>query len=227
MTLLTLDGPRLEPKSGGQPRQLVILLHGYGSNGADLISLAPHWRGALPDALFLAPNAPERCPGMAGGFQWWGLSDFSRPALIAGARRAAPTLDAFIDQQLAHYGLADDRVVLVGFSQGTMMALHVGPRRERQLAGILGYSGMLADIAGLAREMKTRPPVLLVHGSADPIVPVGAIHEAKAELHRLGFDVATHVSTGLGHSVDPAGLDLGRKFVGRVLGSAGDQASAR
>ncbi len=212
-----LDGPRLEPASGGKPDALIILLHGYGSNGADLISLAPHWRGALPDTLFVAPNAPERCSGAPGGFQWWGLSDFSRPALAAGARRALPALDAFIDRQLADHGLAEDRVVLVGFSQGTMMALHGGPRRERQLAGILGYSGMLADVAGLAGEVKTKPPVLLVHGSADQVVPVAATHEAKNELHRLGFDVATHISPGLGHSVDAIGLDLGRKFVMRVL----------
>ncbi len=220
MSTPILDGPRLEPASGATPRSLVILLHGYGSNGADLISLAPHWRGSLPDALFLAPNAPERCQGMAGGYQWWGLSSFSRQDLIAGARRAAPALDAFIDRQLEQYGLGEDRVVLVGFSQGTMMALHAGPRRERQLAGILGYSGMLADVAGLAREMKTKPPVLLVHGAVDQVVPVAAIHEAKNELRRLGFDVAAHVSPGLGHSVDPIGLDLGRKFVAKALGQA-------
>ena len=168
-----LDGPRLEPASGGKPDALVILLHGYGSNGADLISLAPHWRGALPDALFVSPNAPERCAGAPGGFQWWGLSDFSRPALAAGARRAAPALDAFIDRQLADHGLAEDRVVLVGFSQGTMMALHVGLRRSSGLACILGYSGLLVgpehlkDVAG-----RPTPPILLIHGDADTVIPV-------------------------------------------------------
>ena len=198
----------------------MILLHGYGSNGDDLISLAPHWRQGLPDALFVAPNAPERCPGMGGGYQWWGLSNFSRQALAAGAARAAPALEAYIDARLALHGLSEDRLALVGFSQGTMMALHVGPRRARQIAGIVGYSGMLTDAAALAREVQTKPPVLLVHGAADPVVPVTALHEAKGELQRLGFEVTSHVAQGLGHSVDPTGLRMGGEFVARVLGAA-------
>lgn len=216
-SLVTARGSRLEPASGGAPRHIVLLLHGYGSNGADLISLAPHWRQAMPEALFLAPDAPERCPGMPGGFQWWGLSSFSRQALAAGAARAAPALDRYIDEQLTGTGLSERDMVLVGFSQGTMMALHNGPRRERSLAGIIGYSGMLADPDGLAREVRSTPPVLLVHGSADPVVPVAATHEAEAVLGRLGFETRAHVSPGLGHSVDPTGLRLGGEFARRVL----------
>ena len=211
-----LDGPSLTPASGAEPKQIVILLHGYGSNGADLLSLAPRWRKALPDALFLAPNAPERCP--FGGFQWWDLRTLTRAAVAAGAARAAPALDAYIASQLAGHRLAEDRLLLVGFSQGTMMALHVGPRRERQVAGIVGYSGALADAGSLAHEVRTRPPVLLVHGTADPIVPVAAFHDAQGGLRRLGFSVETRLSPGLAHMVDEGGLRAGEEFAVRVLG---------
>ena len=213
-----LNGPTLLPASGGKPDSLVVLLHGYGSNGDDLISFAPMWRRMLPHTLFVAPNAPERCPGAPGGYQWWGLHDLSRRALAAGAARAAPVLDAYLDALLAEHGLCENRLVLAGFSQGTMMALHVGVRRPHAVAGILGYSGMIAGDALIDAELRAKPPVLLVHGDADPIVPVSAYRHAHAELERLGFDVAGHVSRGLGHSVDPAGLQLGAEFVTKVLG---------
>jgi phospholipase/carboxylesterase len=207
----------LAPHSKGAPKQIVLLLHGYGSNGDDLISLAPHWQQELPDAIFLAPNAPERCPGMFAGYQWWGLASLAPQALAAGAEKAAPVLDAYIDARLEEYGLSEAQLAIVGFSQGTMIALHVGLRRQRRVAGILGYSGMLIGAAALADDSITRPPVLLVHGSADPVVPVAALHEAKAALQRLEIDVETHVCPGLGHSVDPTGLRLGGAFVRRVL----------
>jgi phospholipase/carboxylesterase len=217
MTIPKLHGPSLAPSAGGPPRELVILLHGYGSNGADLLSLAPYWRRARPHALFVAPDAPERCPGAPGGFQWWGLTELSRAAIASGAARAAPALDAFIDAQLAEHGLSEDRLVLVGFSQGTMMALHVGPRRERQIAGIVAYSGMLADAGSFAGEIRSKPPILLIHGAADSVVPAFAFHEAKASLHRLGFEVEDHLTPGLDHSVDELGLKLGERFVASVL----------
>lgn len=182
-----LTGPSLAPLSGDAPKQVVVLLHGYGSNGADLISLAPMWRQQLPDALFVAPNAPERCPGAPGGYQWWALHDLSRPALAAGARHAAPVLDAWLDGLLAEHGLDESKMVLAGFSQGTMMALHIGVRRARTLAGILGYSGMIAGPSLDPAEVRSKPPVLLIHGDADGIVPLSAYRHARAELERLGF----------------------------------------
>jgi len=211
-----MNGSSLQPLSGGAPRQIVLLLHGYGSSGADLISLAPHWQQALPDALFLAPHAPQRC-GMGPGFQWWPLMAFTAQALAAGAASAAPAIDAFIDRKLEQYGLDEASLALVGFSQGTMMALHVGLRRQKQVAGILGYSGMLTGAADLAHRKIARPPVLLIHGSADPIIPVGALHAAEQALRRAGLEVSTHVSPGIGHSVDPTGLRLGGNFVVEVL----------
>ena len=204
--------------ASGAPTSMVLFLHGYGSNGEDLMGLAPYWRPALPQTVFLAPDAPQPCPGVPGGYQWWALTDLSPQARAAGVRQSAPALNAYIDAQLARYGLSDDRLVLVGFSQGTMMALHVGPRRAKTLAGIVGYSGMLADPQALAAEVVTRPPVLLVHGSADPTLPVTATHQAKAALEALGFEVAVHVSQGLGHSIDADGLRLGGQFLAHHLG---------
>jgi phospholipase/carboxylesterase len=217
LALAMIDGPRVVPVSGTSPQSLVILLHGYGSNGDDLISLAPHWQGALPSTLFVAPNAPEPCPGAPGGFQWWALTGAERGARADGVARAALVLDAFIDAELDRYGLTEARLALVGFSQGTMMALHVGPRRPRTLAGIVGYSGMLADEASLAGPTTTRPPILLIHGDADPMIPVAAFHQARAALVRNGFEVESHVSPGLGHGIDPYGLQLGGRFLAKVL----------
>ena len=126
-------------------------------------------------------------------------------------------LDAFIDAELARCGLTEAQLALVGFSQGTMMALHVGLHRPRTLAGIVGYSGMLADEAALAAPHATRPPILLIHGDADPMIPVAAFHQAKAALASNGFVVESHVSPGLGHSIDLPGLQLGGRFLARVL----------
>lgn len=212
-----LDGPTSAPAAGAAPRSLVILLHGYGSNGADLIGLVPYWRAALPDTLFLAPDAPQPCPGAPGGRQWWPLTSLSPEARAAGVRISAPALNAYIDSCLAAHDLTEDRLALVGFSQGTMMALHVGPRRAKPIAGIVGYSGMLADPDALAREVRTKPPVLLVHGDADDVLPVAAMRQAKTGLEDLGFAVAAHVAPALGHSIDEMGLQLGSDFLATRL----------
>jgi len=216
--MTTLNGPMVPPASGGPAKAIVVLLHGYGSNGDDLIGLVPYWQAALPDVLFLSPNAPQPCPGVPGGYQWWPLQTLSLAERQAGARSAGPILDAFLDGLLAQHGLSNDRLALVGFSQGTMMALHVGPRRINPLAGVVAYSGMLTDEAGLEAEIKTRPPVLLVHGDADATLEVGHFHHAKAALERLNFDLTAHVSPGLGHGIDAVGLKLGETFLKRVLG---------
>lgn len=215
-----VNGASLKPRSAAAPQQIVLLLHGYGSSGADMIALAPHWQDALPNALFLAPHAPQRCGFMGGGYQWWGLSGFAPSALAAGASSAAPAIDAFIDRKLEQYGLTEADLALVGFSQGTMMALHVGLRRARSVAAVVGYSGMLTATSDLAADF-AKPPVLLVHGTADPVVPIAALHRAESELKRLGVPVTTHVSPGLAHSVDPVGLRLGRDFIAEAFARSG------
>jgi len=208
-----VNGASLKPRSGAKPKQIVLLLHGYGSSGTDMISLAPHWQDALPDALFLAPHAPQRCAILATGYQWWGLTGFAPSALASGAASAAPAIDAFIDRKLSQYGLAEENLALVGFSQGTMMALHIGLRRQRAVASVVGYSGMLTATTELAHTDFVKPPVLLVHGTADPVVPIAALHMAEKDLKHLGVQVTTHISHGVGHSVDPVGLRLGRDFI--------------
>jgi phospholipase/carboxylesterase len=215
--LKIVNGASLQPRSGGKPSQIVLLLHGFGSNGQDMIALAPAWQQALPGALFLAPHAPQR--SLAGiGYQWWTLSDLSPHALAHGAASAAPAINAFIDRKLEQYGLTDSDLAIVGFSQGTMMALHVGLRRKHPVAAIVGYSGALTGGTDLKSEIVSKPPVLLVHGSHDPVVPVAALHAAETELRHLGVDATTHVSNGVVHTVDPVGLRLGCKFVADGFG---------
>src|SRR5882672_8372854 len=139
-----IEGPHYGPQGGGKPGHLVVLLHGYGADGNDLIGLAPVLAPLLPDVVFLAPNAPYPCEGNPTGYQWFGINRLDPESRLAGTRSAAPLIDAFLDEKLADYRLDESKTVLVGFSQGTMMALHVGLRRTKQLAGIVGFSGALA-----------------------------------------------------------------------------------
>ena len=212
-----LNGPRLAPLSGNRPTGLVVLVHGYGSNGDDLISLAVLIQPSLPDLAFIAPDAPGVLPQMANARQWWPIATFSAVERATGAAAAAPELDVFLDAELAAAGLTDDRLLLVGFSQGTMMALHVGLRRERTLAGIVGISGMLVAPEQLAQEIKSRPPVLLIHGTDAEIVPFRSLDLAARALEAAGVPVETHIAPGVGHTVDQSGLAVAAAFARRVL----------
>jgi phospholipase/carboxylesterase len=207
----------MPPTSGRPPRQLVVLLHGYGADGEDLIGLAPYVARLLPEAAFLSPHAPERCAMQPMGRQWWGIETFSPDERLAGAKRAAPVLDAFIDAELERYGLDESRLALVGFSQGTMMALHVGLRRERQLACIVGYSGALVAPDRLPQEIRSKPPVLLVHGDRDELLLPDSTLEAVQGLSTAGVNVEWHFSQGAGHTIAQDGLDLGAAYLARAL----------
>jgi phospholipase/carboxylesterase len=215
--LPTLSGPVRKPASGGKPKQLVVLLHGVGADGNDLIGLAPYWAPALPDAEFVSPDAPFPCDMAPYGRQWFSLQDRSPAAILAGVRAAAPILDAFLDEALAQRGLDASKLALVGFSQGTMMSLYVGPRRAKALAGIVGYSGALIGADTLTEDIRSRPPVLLVHGDADQIVPPQAFPLAVAGLKSAGVAVEELICPGVGHSIDEAGLRRGGEFLRRVL----------
>ncbi len=212
-----IDGPRLPPARGGKPDSLVILLHGYGSNGADLISLAPYWAKALPGTAFASPNAIEPVPQAPGGFQWFPIVDLDPRSMEQGARHAAQSVDRFIDRELEKYGLDESRLALVGFSQGTMMSLYVGLRRERQVAAILGFSGVLVAGQRLKEEMRSKPPILLVHGDRDPMIPITAMFDSADALCAAGHAAQWHVSYGVPHSIGPDGLELGGDFLATTL----------
>lgn len=213
----TLDGPRVDARSG-KATSLVVFLHGYGADGNDLIDLGRMWSGILPDTAFVSPHAPFPCDGAPYGRQWFPLSDGDPSRLWSGVVGAAPVLDAFLDQEMERTGLAADRLALVGFSQGTMMALHVGPRRAAQLAGIVGYSGLLPGAERLAGEVRSRPPVLLVHGDADQVIPSMALFPAQQALGAAGIPVEWHIRPGLAHGIDNEGLALGGDFLRRQFG---------
>jgi phospholipase/carboxylesterase len=214
-----LDGPRLEPR-GRQASALVVLLHGYGANGDDLIALGEGWRRWLPDAAFVAPNAPEAIPGMMGGLQWFPLTMRDPGERWRGVVAARPALDRFLDAELARYRLPPSRLALVGFSQGTMVALHVGLRRPAAPAGIVAYSGLLAGPEHLG-EITARPPVLVIHGEEDHLIPAEALHMAREPLAQAGVAVEWHVRPGLGHGIDPEGQLMAAQFLAYVLGGRG------
>lgn len=212
-----LSGPSRPPAAGGKARRLVILLHGLGADGNDLIGLAPYWARLLPSAEFLSPNAPFPCDMAPYGYQWFSSQDRSPEAVLAGVRAAAPILDAFIDEALEERGLTDRDLALVGFSQGTMMSLFVGLRREKPFAGIVGFSGRLLAPELLASEMRSRPPILMVHGTDDPLVPYASLAAAETALKAAGVPVETVTCPGIGHSIDEQGLRRGGLFLGQVL----------
>jgi phospholipase/carboxylesterase len=216
--LPSLEGPVRKPASGGPPRSLVVFLHGFGADGDDLIGLAPYWASLLPDTEFLSPHAPYPCEMAPFGRQWFSLQSQAPESMLAGARATAPLLDAFLDEILAARGLDESRLALVGFSQGTMMSLYVGLRRPKPLAAIVGYSGALLGAEALADEIRSRPPVLLVHGDADPIVPVSALPHAAAALKAAGVEVEELLRPGLAHGIDQLGLERGGLFLMSVLG---------
>ena len=207
-----LSGPRIAPRSGAA-RQLVVLLHGVGADGDDLIGLAPALAQFLPHAVFVAPNGPEPCDMAPFGYQWFSLQDRRPEALLRGVQVAAPLLDAFLDEELARHNLDERRLALVGFSQGTMLALYVAPRRASPMAAVLGFSGVLLGAAALPAEVVSRPPVFLIHGDADEIVPVGALAAAVAGLQAADIPVRFEIRPGLPHAIDPEGIAHGGAFL--------------
>jgi phospholipase/carboxylesterase len=210
-----LSGPSQPPLAGGRPKQLVVLLHGYGADGNDLIGLAPHFAQLLPDAEFISPHAPFPCEMAPYGRQWFSFSDRTPAAVLAGTRAAATMLDAFLDQALAERGLGGGDLALVGFSQGTMMSLFVALRRAVAPAAVVGYSGALVGADELAGEIRSRPPVLLIHGDADPVVPYSELARARTQLQAAGVPVTVETRPGLQHGIDERGLLLGGQFLAR------------
>lgn len=227
----TIDGPRLPPLSGNPAKNLVILLHGYGADGDDLIGLAQYWQPRFPDTAFAAPHAPELCELSPFGRQWFSLEKYDPKllrrdpvtgvqvfaAMIEGARSAQRVVEQFIIQETNQHGLSNENTVLVGFSQGTMVALYTGLRAETAPAGILGYSGTLIGDDNLQNEVTSRPPICLVHGEEDEIVPFPALARSNKMLSDLEITVTSHGCPGLGHGINEHGLKIGQTFIKSVL----------
>ena len=219
-----LNGPRLESRAGGPARQLVVFLHGYGADGNDLIDIGRAWQPLLPNAAFVSPHAPEPCAMAGAGRQWFGLTFRDPQERWTGVNGAAPVLERFVDAELERRKLPPSALALVGFSQGTMMALHVGLRRAVAPVAIVGYSGLLALPAesgaeAVAGEIRSRPPVLLVHGDRDDLIPAQALFQAAQGLAALGVPAEWHLSAGIGHGIDGEGLRHGGEFLARRFGT--------
>jgi phospholipase/carboxylesterase len=212
-----LDGPGLAPLSGGKAAYLVVLLHGVAANGNDLISLARAWREILPEAEFIAPNAPFPSDNAPEARQWFSLADRAPEKLLAGLKEAGAILDRYFDELLASRQLDDARLALAGFSQGAATALYVGLCRQTQIAGIVAFSGALPGAEGLRSDILSKPPVLLVHGVADDVVLFQSMANAKATLEAAGVPVTAVARPGLGHAIDDAGIALGGDFLRDVL----------
>ncbi|MEX0286971.1 MAG: alpha/beta hydrolase [Paracoccaceae bacterium] len=208
--------------ASGSTRSVVVFLHGYGANGADLLGLAEPLSEHLPDTLFVAPDAPENIPGMPGGFQWfpipW-LDGSSEEEAARGMAAAVDDLNAFLDALMVDEDVLPEQVALFGFSQGTMMSLHVAPRREDPVAGIVAFSGRLLNPDMLSDETVSRMPILLVHGDVDEMVPPQSLPEAAEALEQAGFtDVYAHIMKGTGHGIAPDGLGVALAFLRDKLG---------
>ena len=208
----------LPPASGNAATQAVVLLHGYGSDGNDLIGLAPHWQPVLPDALFVSPNAPEMCGQLANGFQWFDISfDGDRLAKRqTGVLRARPVLVEFLDDLWRQTGILPEQTILAGFSQGAMMALHVGLSLPQRLMGIVAFSGAFLPPEGFGSAAFAKPPVCLVHGDMDEVVDPEHSADADTALRLAGYDVSYHVSRGVAHGIAPDGLAFASDFIARV-----------
>ncbi|MDC0033740.1 alpha/beta hydrolase [Alphaproteobacteria bacterium] len=212
--LVQLSGPAFGPASGGTPNNLVILLHGYGANGDDLIGLATPFSQVLPNTEFLSPNAPYPCESNPfGGLQWFEVWQAEGVDRLKEVRNGAAIVNAYIDAELAKRDMTDDNLILCGFSQGTMLSLHIALRRSKPCAGVLGYSGRLESPEILAGEITTRPPVMLIHGEEDPMLAINLMDTAAAVMTENGVAVECHRRPGLGHGIDPDGVRLGADFM--------------
>lgn len=228
-----LDGPSQAPVSGKKAKQAVVFLHGYGSDGNDLIGLAPFFAESLPDAAFFSPHAPE--PGEMGmGRQWFTLQGYD-PNLLRrdpsrmtdaftrmydGAKKSAAPLNDYLDRVLEETGLDASALALIGFSQGTMMAMHVGLRRPSAIGAIIGYSGALLGSDRLAAETTSSPPILLVHGSSDDVVPLPALTHMQQALDTQDIAYTAHIVPDHGHGIEQMGATLGRSFLFQNLNAS-------
>jgi phospholipase/carboxylesterase len=214
---LSMQGAEIAPLSGGKPEYIVLFLHGVGADGNDLIGLADEFSDILPNAQFVSPHAPFHCDMAPMGRQWFSLQSREVAHMLTGIGASAPLLNQFIDATLATYGLGVEKLIVIGFSQGTMMALHTLLRRPVACAAIIGYSGAMIASKQLVQDITCKPPVCLVHGEEDMVVPFAALPDAEAALHKAGVTVEAYAVEGLGHTISGEGIITAREFLKRHL----------
>ena len=212
-----ISGPIIEPSSGNSPKQMIIFVHGYGADGNDLIGLANYFQSTLPEAIFLSPHAPEACSMNPSGYQWFDLTSTDPAVLWSKILLAADHLNEFIDSKLLEYDIAEENLALIGFSQGTMMSLHVSLRRKNTMAAVLGYSGRLIGADLLKDDLISKPSIYLIHGDQDPMVPYQESLTAEKVLKEYSVDIKTHISEHTQHSIAEDGLRIGVDFLASKL----------
>ena len=212
-----ISGPIIEPSSGNPPKQMIIFVHGYGADGNDLIGLANYFQSTLPEAIFLSPHAPEACSMNPSGYQWFDLTSTDPAVLWSKILVAADHLNEFIDSKLLEYNIAEENLALIGFSQGTMMSLHVSLRRKNTMAAVLGYSGRLIGADLLKDDLISKPSIYLIHGDQDPMVPYQESLTAEKVLKEYSVDIKTHISEHTQHSIAEDGLRIGVDFLASKL----------
>ena len=212
-----ISGPIIEPSSGNSPKQMIIFVHGYGDDGNDLIGLANYFQSTLPEAIFLSPHAPEACSMNPSGYQWFDLTSTDPAVLWSKILVAADHLNEFIDSKLLEYNIAEENLALIGFSQGTMMSLHVSLRRKNTMAAVLGYSGRLIGADLLKDDLISKPSIYLIHGDQDPMVPYQESLTAEKVLKEYSIDIKTHISEHTQHSIAEDGLRIGVDFLASKL----------
>lgn len=211
----TLKAGRVAPKSG-QVKSIVVFLHGYGSNGADLLSLAEPMSAALPDTLFVAPDGPERCAGNPSGYQWFPVPRFdgaSETQMAQSFAQSGEDINAFIDALLKEFDLEPSKLALVGFSQGSVMSMQIAPRREEAIAGVVAFSGRMIAADKLSSETISKPPFMLVHGDQDQVMPLAEMKAAGDALVAAGIETYAHVERGCGHSIAQDGFEVAVSFL--------------
>lgn len=212
-----ISGPIIEPSSGNSPKQMIIFVHGYGADGNDLIGLTNYFQSTLPEAIFLSPHAPEACSMNPSGYQWFDLTSTDPAVLWSKILVAADHLNEFIDSKLLEYNIAEENLALIGFSQGTMMSLHVSLRRKNTMAAVLGYSGRLIGADLLKDDLISKPSIYLIHGDQDPMVPYQESLTAEKVLKEYSIDIKTHISEHTQHSIAEDGLRIGVDFLASKL----------
>ncbi|MFD2204406.1 alpha/beta hydrolase [Kiloniella antarctica] len=218
MSVEALSGPRHEPSSGGPAKELIVMLHGLGADGQDLIGLAPYFAKALPNAAIVSPNAHQPCDMAPMGRQWFSLQSRDQDLILDGVRKATPIIDDYIAKEMAHYNLSADRVLVMGFSQGAMMTYHLGFRQKNPFAGMMCYSGMLVASDLLNDELTSKSPVLAIHGDADEVVPSEALPAAVKVMTEHEIPVYQQMISQLGHGIDENGIKMGVGFALETLG---------